>query len=88
MAYLLLTCFCAILFLPDDLVPYKWGEVAAMLAVVTWFAGGFLARHEILKYYAQRESSVFRLTLYATALFGVWYLNYELRPVFPSAVRP
>jgi hypothetical protein len=86
-AYLLVACFCAVMFLPDKVVPYQWCEAAAVLAVISWFAAAFLGRREILNYYAQRESSLFRLTFLSTVLFGVWYLNYELRPVFPSIAR-
>lgn len=58
-----------------------------MAAVLLWFAGALIARHQIARYYTQREGSEFPLSLAFTLIFGVWYLNYRIRPEFPANVR-
>ena len=81
-AYTLFASSFAILLLADSLS--AWIDTVSLLMVVCWFLGAFLARHEIMQYYAEREGSALDLSLLLTALLGVWYLNYRLRPVFPS----
>ena len=79
--YALLAGACALLFLPE--VNQRWADAIGLAAVVLWFAGALVGRHQIARYYTQRAGSQFRLSLAFTLLFGVWYLNYQMRPEFP-----
>jgi hypothetical protein len=81
-AYTLFAFFVAALFLPN-LRP-AWTDAVSLLMVVCWLLGAFLARHEIMQYYTAREGSAPDMSLLLTALLGVWYLNYRIRPAFPS----
>ena len=81
-AYTLFACSCVTLLLTN--LPTAWKDAVGTLMAVCWFLGAFLARREIMRYYAGREGSALNLSLLLTALFGVWYLNYRLRPAFPS----
>ena len=80
--YLLLSGTCALPFLPDSIMPQKWADAVGLCAVVLWFAGALIGRYQIARYYTQREGSEFRLSVAFTLLFGVWYLNYRIRPEF------
>jgi hypothetical protein len=79
----LFACSLATLVLSESLS--AWTDGVSTLMVVCWFLGAFLARREIMRYYAGREGSALDLSPVLTALFGVWYLNYRLRPLFPPA---
>jgi succinate dehydrogenase hydrophobic anchor subunit len=83
--YMLLAVACAAAFLPDSVMTQQWTDVLGSSLVVLWFAGALIARRQIAQYYTQREGSKFALSLGFTLLFGVWYLNYRIRPEFPSA---
>ena len=86
--YVLLAVACTILFLPDSIMTPQRVDAAALAAVVSWFAGALIGPHQIARYYTQREGSKFGLSLGFTLLFGVWYLNYRLRPEFPHDQQP
>jgi len=84
LTYILLTGACAALFILDLTINQPWLDAVGTAAVVLWFAGALIARHQIARYYTQREGSEFPLSLAFTLLFGVWYLNYRIRPEFPQ----
>lgn len=81
--YMLLAMTCTCAFLPDALLPQRRADAIAVALVVLWFAGAVTARYQIGRYYLRREGCEFPLSLAYTLLFGVWYLNYRLRPEFP-----
>jgi hypothetical protein len=81
--YVLLAVGCAVLFLPDSIITQQWTDGVGLAVVVFWFAGALIGRYQIARYYAAREGSNFSLSLAFTLLFGVWYLNYRIRPEFP-----
>ena len=85
--FVLLAGACAALFLLDPMMNQRWSNAVGLSTVVLWFAGALIARHQIAHYYAQREGSEFRLSLAFTLLFGVWYLNYRIRPELPADIR-
>jgi hypothetical protein len=78
--YVLLTGTCAVLFPLDPKINPQLTDAASFALAALWFAGAVIARHQIARYYTQREGSEFRLSLAFTLLFGVWYLNYRIRP--------
>jgi len=82
--YILLAGACATLFLPDSLITPHRADAVGLAVVVLWFAGALIGRQQIVRYYTQREGFKFRLTTALTLLFGVWYLNYRIRPEFPN----
>ncbi len=83
--FILLTSVCAAAFYPTT--NQRWSDAVGLAIVVLWFAGALVARHQIARYYAQREGSTFTLSLALTLLFGVWYLNYRIRPEFPADAK-
>ncbi len=85
--YALLTVACAVLFLPDSIITQRWADAVGLAVVVLWFAGAFIGRYQIARYYAAHEGSNLYLSLAFTLLFGVWYLNYRIRPEFPHEAR-
>jgi hypothetical protein len=84
--FLFLAGVCAASFYPTT--NQRWLDTVGLAIVVLWFAGALIARRQIARYYVQHEGSTFPLSLAFTLLFGVWYLNYRLRPEFPAGVRP
>jgi hypothetical protein len=90
LAGMLLASACAGIFLPGPMNPRWTGaatDAVSVAAIALWFAGALLTRHQITRYYSQREGSEFRLSLALTLLLGVWYLNYRIRPEFPTDAR-
>ena len=85
--YVLLAGACAATFLPGSVMTPRWTDAVGFGVVILWFAGALIGRHQIARYYAEREGSDFRLSLAFTLLFGVWYLNYRIRPEFRADVR-
>lgn len=85
--YTFLSGGCVLLFLPDSIMTQKWADVVGLCVVGLWFAGALIARYQIVRYYTQREGSEFELSLAFTLLFGVWYLNYRIRPEFPFSPK-
>jgi uncharacterized membrane protein len=85
--YVLLAVACAILFLPNSVMTQRWADAFGLVVVVLWFAGALIGRHRIARYFTQREGAEFRLSLTFTLLFGVWYLNYRIRPEFPPDLQ-
>jgi hypothetical protein len=85
--YVLLAGACAAAFLPDSIMTPQRADVVGLAVVVLWFTGALIGRHRIRRYYTQREGSEFRLSLPLTLLFGVWYLNHEIRPEFPGGLK-
>lgn len=83
--YVLLSGTCVLLFLPGSMTGQKWADALGLCVLVLWFAGALIARYQIGRYYTLREGSEFRLSLACTLIFGVWYLNYRIRPEFPSS---
>jgi hypothetical protein len=85
--YTLVACFCAILFLPDSILPAMLTDAVSLLATVLWFVGAFLAWQQVKRHYAEREGSEFHLSLLLTFLFSIWYINYRIRPEFPPRAQ-
>jgi hypothetical protein len=85
--YFLLTGACGALFLPGSAMTPQLADAVGLAAVTLWFAGALIGRQQIARYYEQREGSEFRLSMALTLLFGVWYLNYRIRPEFPNNVK-
>lgn len=84
--FTLLTSVCTAAFYPT--ITERWSDAVGLAIVALWFAGALIARHQIARYYAQREGLTFPLRLSLTLLFGVWYLNYRIRPEFPADPKP
>ena len=55
--------------------------------MVFWLAGALIGRNLVIRHYAFQEEAKFRLSLLLTLLFGVWYLNYQIRPEFPRRTQ-
>jgi hypothetical protein len=85
--YVLLTVAGTALFLPGSIITQRWADAVGLAVLVLWFAGALIGRHQIARYYAAREGSNFYLSLEFTLLFGVWYLNYRIRPEFPHETQ-
>ena len=85
--YVLLSGACVLLFLPDSILTQKWADAVGSCVLVLWFAGALIGRYQIARYYTQREGSEFGLSLAFTLVFGVWYLNYRIRPEFPASPK-
>jgi hypothetical protein len=87
LTYVILAGAFPVLSLVDPTKDQPWSDAVGVATLVLWFAGPFIARHQIARYYAQREGSEFPLSLAFTLLFGVCYLNYRMRPEFPANVN-
>jgi uncharacterized membrane protein len=85
--YVFLAGALPVLSLVDPTKNQPWSDAVGFATLVLWFAGPFIARHQIARYYVQREGSEFPLSLAFTLLFGVCYLNYRMRPEFPAEVN-
>lgn len=55
----------------------------AVTAVVLWFIGAFTLRHQVMRLYWEVDQTDLSLSYLHTALFGAWYVNYQLRPMWP-----
>ena len=66
-------------------VPHGLRAIAACaaLAVVLWFIGAFILRYQVMRLYCEVDETDLSLSHLYTALFGVWYVNYQLRPMWP-----
>jgi len=82
--YVLLTVAFALLLLPDLIITQQREDAVSLVLVILWFAGALISRSQIARYYTEREGTKFHLSLAFTLLFGVWYLNYRIRPEFPK----
>lgn len=51
--------------------------------LVLWLAGAFALRHDVMRYYSDREGIPFLLNPALTAFFGPWYVGGFLRADFP-----
>jgi hypothetical protein len=85
--YVLLAGACAMLFLPDSLITPDRADAIVLAIVSLWFVGALIGRQQIVRYYSQREGSEFCMSMAFTLLFGVWYLNYRIRPEFPNDLQ-
>jgi len=85
--FALLAGACAMAFLPSSVMTPQIADAVGLALVVLWFAGALIGRHQIARYFTQREDAEFRLSLTYTLLFGVWYLNYRMRPEFPANIN-
>jgi len=54
-----------------------------LVGFALWFAAAFVLRYEVIRYYSQREGTVFRIGPWLTALFSVWYICGSLRADYP-----
>ena len=81
--YSLVAFCCAILFLPDSILPPKLTDAVGLFAIVLWYVGAFVSRSQVKRHYAEVEGSEFHLSLLLTALLTVWYINYQIRPESP-----
>lgn len=86
LVYAVLAALFAAAFLPDSAMTQPRADFVGLAIVVLWFGGALIARHQIARYYMQREGQEFHLSLAYTLLFGVWYLNYRIWPEFPTDV--
>jgi len=66
-------------------VPHELTTVLACCAAAPalWFIGAFTLRHQVMKLYREVDRTDLTLSYLFTALFGVWYVNYQLRPMWP-----
>jgi len=54
-----------------------------MCEAVLWLVGAFTLRHEVVRYYTEREGVTFRLGPWLTLFFSVWYICGSLRADYP-----
>jgi hypothetical protein len=73
--------------IPDRMLPIAlpWDGIITGVAVL-WYIGTFSLRHEILRFYAETQRSVPRISIIWTALFSVVYLNWCLSLTSPDPI--
>ncbi len=59
------------------------GENTPPCAVALWFLGAFPLRHQVMKIYWEVDRTDLSHSYLRTPLFGAWYVNYQLRPMWP-----
>ena len=66
-------------------VPHRLATIVgcAAGAMALWFIGAFTLRYQVMKLYWEVDRTDLHLSYLRTALFGVWYVNYQLRPMWP-----
>jgi len=52
-------------------------------ALALEFVGAFTLRRQVKKLYWEVDRTCLKLGYVFTALFGPWYVNYQLRPMWP-----
>lgn len=62
-------------------------DVFGLVSGAAWLVAGLAGRYQIMQLYREREHSELELNIFLTAAFGAWYLNYEIRPFYPSLER-
>jgi hypothetical protein len=65
---------------PHDVISARELEWAAL---ALWFVGAFTLRHQVKNLYWEVDRTCLNLGYVFTALFGPWYVNYQLRPMWP-----
>jgi hypothetical protein len=59
---------------------FRLGDLIGFIPMM-WIAGGFSLRHEIQRYYREREGWQIEIRPFFTFFFSVLYINYCLNPI-------